>query len=144
VVDVVGFAQGRFDYSAAWVAGVDKIAVAGVDADVGDAAAVGVLEEDQVAGGQVGFVYGFAVVELVACGAWQLYSAGAENVADEAGTVEARARCAAEAVSDAAQGERRGDYSGLLGFGGCRFLNVGSVVGCGGSVSKAGKKGYDG
>ncbi len=57
MVGVVGFVQGRFHYSAAGVAGVDEIAVSCVNADVGDAVAIGVFEEYKVAGREMGLVY---------------------------------------------------------------------------------------
>lgn len=67
-----------------------EVAVACVDADVGDAALIRVLEEDQIAGFQLGFVDGLTVVVLIGCCAGKVDAACSKDIPYEARAVESR------------------------------------------------------
>ncbi len=87
------------------IGGMDELARTGVDADMGNAVFVGVLEKHQVARLKLAVRNGSAVVVLLGRGAWQSHAAGrAEDIAHKAGAVKPGARRAAHHIARAAKG----------------------------------------
>ena len=74
VVDIVRLIEAVHRDASSRIARVDEFAVADIDAHVGDAVLVGVLEEDQVAGAQVALADRLAGVVLLHSGAGKLDS----------------------------------------------------------------------
>jgi len=92
------------------VGGVHELAIAGVDPDVRDAVAVGVLEEDEVARSKILACDGRTVIVLLFSGAGKVHAVGsAKDVANERGAVEAGSRRPTEYISCAAEGVGGGD-----------------------------------
>ena len=80
---------------AAGIGGVDELAVAGIDAGVGDTAAVCIRKEHNVAGLQVGLVHLNSGAVLGVRGAAYGNAEGAVHIVHKAGAVEAAGRGAA-------------------------------------------------
>src|SRR5581483_7664296 len=88
--------------------GMDEETVTDIDADVGDAPLIGVLEEYQVAGLQILRLYPLAHLVLRARHAGQIEAPFGIDALHQAGAVEAGAgRAPAEAIGRAAIGEGR-------------------------------------
>ena len=87
------------------VGGMDKFAAADIDADMGNAALVGVLEKDKIAGLELPACDFIAMIVLLSRGSRQRDAARcAEDVADKAGAVEARSGGPAHHIAGSAKG----------------------------------------
>ena len=110
MVEVVIRVEAVFTNALVRVRGVHELAVAGVDPHVGDAVAVGVLEEDEVAGAKVLAADGRAVIVLLFSGPGKVDAVGSsEDVADERRAVEAGSRCTTKHIAGAAERVGSGD-----------------------------------
>lgn len=92
--------------------GMYELAVAGVDADMGDAAGHSV-EEDEITGLQVAAGYAVALMKLLFRGVWERNPFAAIDEACESGTVEGAAAGRSVAVGRAAIGDRRADHTAV-------------------------------
>ena len=113
------------------IRGMDKLAAADINADVGDAVLIGIFEENQVARLEQAIRDLFAVVVLLGRRAREGNSvSGTENIANEAGTVKAGTRCAAHDIAGAAKRIRGSDDVPAMNSGGLclNLCNMGFVI----------------